>query len=58
MSQAVEFGAVVIDEDTRVATIVAPPNSKTLTDVEWLIVLTAAGEIGRELEALGYTVRY
>ena len=56
LRQAIAAGMVVITT-AKQATIAAPPDAENLSDDDWLLVLQAAGEMRRELEALGYTVR-
>ena len=66
LQQAIEVGMVQVDEVTLHAIILAPPNLNELTDDEWIDVLQAATEVGRELTGLpafgmdshGYVQRY
>lgn len=55
---AVRVGMVQIDEQAKTAVILAPPRPESMSGDDWLDVLRAASEVGRELEKLGYTVRY
>jgi len=56
LQQAIKVGMVRIDG--KKATILSPPTLEGLTDDDWLILLRAASEIGRELERLHYEVSY
>jgi len=58
LQQAIEVGMVQVDEVALHATILAPPNLNDLTDDDWIDILQAATEVGRELEALGYEVTW
>jgi hypothetical protein len=55
--EAYRVGMVRIDFNANTATVCAPPNDDQMSDAEWLNVLQAAGEVGRELESLGFDVR-
>ena len=54
--EAITSGMIVIRDEH--ATILAPPNLNDLTDDDWIDILQAATEVGRELEALGYEVTW
>lgn len=54
--QAIEADMVIIEWPH--ARIVAPPAPESLTDSEWLALLSGAGEIGKELSRLGFSVEY
>ena len=56
--QAISLGMVEVDEEGKQARIIAPPLADQLTDEEWLNIIQAAGEVGKELESLGYKVNY
>ena len=58
LAESLLNGMVSMDIPTRTATIHAPPSPESLSDDDWLAVLSAASEIGRELERYGWTVRY
>lgn len=54
--QAVQAGMLDLNPVQKTATVLAPPNAGAMSDDDWLAVLGAAGEVRRELEALGYEV--
>ena len=56
LQQALDVGMVRIDDER--ATILSPPALGELTDGDWLALLSAATEVGHELERLGYQVSY
>ena len=57
LQQALSVGMVRID-DGKKAAILSPPMPRELTDDDWLALLSAASETGRELERIGYQVSY
>lgn len=58
LRQAIKVGVVVIYSEPKLACMMAPAGYRDLTGEEWLGILRAAGEAGRELEELGYDVLY
>ena len=56
LQQALDVGMVRIDDER--ATILSPPVPEELADDDWLALLSAATEVGHELERLGYQVSY
>lgn len=57
--QAINIGAVRIDSIYFMkATILTPPGFENFSDDEILLQLQFAGECGKRLEQLGFTVAY
>jgi hypothetical protein len=55
--EAIDRGMIKFISPHRVA-ITEPPDADNLTDEDWLNILRAASETGKELEALGFEVDY